>query len=247
MIFKPYYYFQTGCAAYLFGCGALGECTVVDAHEQDIDEYVRFAATKGMRLTHVIDTHVHADHLSGGSALAARTGAAYCLHESADVARAFTPLRDGQEIDLGNTQVKVLHTPGHTPESTCLLVSDHRRGPEPWFVLTGDTLFVGAVGRPDLPGRARENAAQLYDSIHGKLLTLPDDIEIYPAHFAGSACGAGMSGKPSSTLAFERRWNAMLGMTRDAFIAALIDVPPKPAGMERILLENQGRAARPAP
>jgi glyoxylase-like metal-dependent hydrolase (beta-lactamase superfamily II) len=123
-----------------------------------------------------------------------------------------------------------------------LLVTDLKRGTDPWFVLTGDTLFVGAVGRPDLPGRARENAAQLYASIHDKLLTLPDDLEIYPGHFSGSLCGAGLSGKPSSTVAFERRWNPMLSMDRETFIAALADVPPKPAGMDQILASNRGTA-----
>ncbi len=241
MIFKPYYYFETGCAAYLFGCGGLGKCAVVDAHEEDVDDYVAFASSKGMRITHVIDTHVHADHRSGGPALASQVGAPYCLHESADVALAFEPLHDGQELELGNTRVKVLHTPGHTPESISLIVTDHRRSDEPWFVLTGDTLFVGAVGRPDLPGRARENASLLYDSLHQKLLTLPDALEIYPGPFSGSVCGAGMSGKPSSTIAFEKRMNPLLSKSRDEFIEALSDVPPKPAEMEHILLINQGR------
>jgi glyoxylase-like metal-dependent hydrolase (beta-lactamase superfamily II) len=194
-----------------------------------------------MRITHVIDTHVHADHRSGGPALAKKAGAVYCLHESADVAVPFEPLRDGQDVELGNTHVRVLHTPGHTPESISLVVTDLRRGSDPWFVLTGDTLFVGAVGRPDLPGRARENAAELYDSIHQKLLSLPDDIEVYPAHFSGSLCGAGMSGKPSSTIAFEKRWNPLLAKSREDFIEALADVPPKPAEMEQILRINQGR------
>jgi glyoxylase-like metal-dependent hydrolase (beta-lactamase superfamily II) len=137
--------------------------------------------------------------------------------------------------------VKVLHTPGHTHESASFVVTDIRRGTDPWFVLTGDTLFVGAVGRPDLPGRARENAGRLHDSIHDKLLTLPDDVEIYPGHFSGSVCGAGMSGKPSSTIAFEKRWNPLLSVSRDGFVDALSDVPPKPAAMERILRFNQGR------
>jgi hydroxyacylglutathione hydrolase len=241
MIFKPYHYFDTGCAACLFGCGSLGKCCVVDAHEEDIDAYAAFAASKGMRIEYVIDTHVHADHRSGGPALAQRVDAPYCLHESADVAFPFEPLRDGQELDLGNTRVKVLHTPGHTPESVCLVVTDLRRGTDPWFVATGDTLFVGAVGRPDLPGKARENAAELFDSIHEKLLTLPDDVEIFPAHFAGSLCGAGMSGKPSSTIAFEKRWNPLLSKPRDEFVAALVDVPPKPDEMTRILASNRGR------
>jgi glyoxylase-like metal-dependent hydrolase (beta-lactamase superfamily II) len=242
MIFRPYYHFETGCAAYLFGCGSLGKCAVVDAREEDVDEYIAFAASKGMRITHVIDTHVHADHLSGGPDLARESGAAYCLHESADVLLQFDPLRDGQEVELGNTRLKVLHTPGHTPESVCLMVTDLRRGEEPWFVLTGDTLFVGAVGRPDLPGHARENAGELHDSIHQKLLTLPDKVEVYPAHFSGSVCGAGMSGKPSSTLAFEKRFNPWLSRTRTEFVDALAELPPKPAEMERVLLQNQGRA-----
>lgn len=240
MIFKPFYYFDTGCAAYVFGCGSLGKGAVVDPQEHDLDSYASFAAAKGLKITHVIETHVHADHRSGGRALAERTGAAYALHRSASLSFPFQPLDDGQEIELGNTRIKVVHTPGHTAESISLVVSDLRRGPEPWFVLTGDTLFVGAVGRPDLPGRERENAAQLYDSLHAKLLTLPDALEVYPAHFSGSLCGAGMSGKPSSTIAFEKRWNPMLSLGKDAFIVALADVPAKPADMLSTIRFNQG-------
>ncbi|MFQ5973625.1 MAG: MBL fold metallo-hydrolase [Alphaproteobacteria bacterium] len=243
MIFKPYYYYETGCAAYLFGCASQAKCAVVDPQERDLDEYVAFAEEKGMRITHVIDTHVHADHRSGGRALAERVGGAYCLHRSASVDFTFEPLDDGEEVELGNTRVQVLHTPGHTPESVCLVVRDLRRGPEPWFVLTGDTLFVGSVGRPDLPGRERENAAELYESLHGKILTLPETVEVYPAHFAGSACGAGMSGKPATTIAFEKRFNPILMMDRDAFVEELsAQIPPKPTEMETVLRFNRGRA-----
>jgi len=240
MIFQPYYYFETGCAAYLFGCGTLGKCAVVDAHEEDIDAYQAFAASKKMAITHVIDTHIHADHRSGGPALAKRTGAKYCLHQSAGVRFPFEPLQDQDILDLGNTRIQVLHTPGHTPESVSLLVTDFKRGADPWFVLTGDTLFVGAAGRPDLPGHARESASQLCESIHQKLFSLPDDIEIYPGHFSGSSCGTGMSGKPSSTIGYEKRWNSTLSLDHEGFIEKLSNVPAKPAEMEQILAFNRG-------
>jgi hydroxyacylglutathione hydrolase len=243
MILRPYYYDDRGCAAYLFGCGTLGQCAVVDARLDDVESYAAFAASKNMRVTHVIDTHVHADHRSGGRELARRVAAHYCLHEAADVVTPFLRLHDGQEIELGNTHIMVLHTPGHSPESVCLVVTDRKRGSDPWFVLTGDTLFVGAVGRPDLPGRARENAAQLHNSLHAKLLRLPGDLEIFPGHFSGSGCGTGLSGKPTSTIAFERRWNPMLSLDREAFIEALANVPPKPDEMEQILAFNRGRTA----
>ena len=175
--------------------------------------------------------------------MAARTGAAYGLHESADVAFPFTPLADGQELVCGNVTTRVLHTPGHTPESLSLVVTDRTRGPEPWFVLTGDTLFVGTVGRPDLPGAMEQSARDLYRSVQ-RLLALPEHTEIYPTHFSGSACGKGMSGKPMSTVAFEKRFNPALAIaSEDAFVAALTaELPPKPAGMEAMLRQNQGRA-----
>jgi hydroxyacylglutathione hydrolase len=243
MIFRPFYRFETGCAAYVFGCGGRGVCCVVDPHEADVDEYVAFATAKGMRIAYVFETHVHADHRSGGRAVVEKTGAKYALHRRADVAFSFDPLDDEQVIELGNTTVRVLHTPGHTPESIALVVNDLRRGPDPWFVCTGDTLFVGSVGRPDLPGRERDNAAELHRSLHDKLLVLPDALEIYPAHFSGSACGAGLSGKPSSTLAFERQWNPLLMLEQDVFVEQVGGASPeKPAGMTEILRFNQGRA-----
>jgi hydroxyacylglutathione hydrolase len=244
MIFRPYYHFETGCAGYVFGCGTLGKCAVVDLREEDIESAGTFAASKKMQITHVIDTHIHADHRSGGPVLATQINAKYCLHQSAKVDFPFEPLYDEQLIDLGNTRIQVLYTPGHSPESVCLLVTDFRRGPEPWLLLTGDTLFVGAVGRPDLPGHEQENAGQLFESIHQRLLSLPEDIEIYPAHFSGSLCGAGLSGKPSSTIGYEKRWNPMLAANREEFIDKLSQPPAKPADMAEILAVNRGKAAR---
>ena len=217
--------------------------TVVDPQAQDLERYLEFAELKQTKIAYVIDSHIHADHESGGRALAARTGAPYGLHESADVAFPFTPLADGQALVCGNVTTRVLHTPGHTPESLSLVVTDRTRGPEPWFVLTGDTLFVGTVGRPDLPGALEQSARELYRSVQ-RLLALPDHTEIYPTHFSGSACGKGMSGKPMSTVAFERRFNPVLAIaSEDAFVAVLTaELPPQPAGMEATLRQNQGRA-----
>jgi glyoxylase-like metal-dependent hydrolase (beta-lactamase superfamily II) len=217
--------------------------TVVDPQEDAADAYIEFAHSKGMKIAYVVDTHVQADHISGGRTISAKTGAAYCLYESADVAFDFTRLSDGQEIVCGNTVMKVLHTPGHTPESICLLITDRSRGPEPWFLLTGDTLFVGAVGRPDLPGRAEASARELYRSLHHKVLALPDTVEIYPSHFSGSVCGAGMSGKPGSTLGFEKRLNRLLSLgSEDEFVQAITkETLPKPDTMMAVLARNQGR------
>lgn len=227
--------------SYLFGCIGHRKAIAVDVVAGDEQWFVDQAKAMGVEITHVVDTHVHADHYSGGRELAARVGAPYCLHEAArgSVHFDFTALRDGQELDAGNVRATVLHTPGHTLDSLCLLVKDMRRGDEPWFVVTGDTLFVGAVGRPDLAGREREMAALLYDSLHSKLLPLPGDLEVFPGHQAGSACGAGLSGKPSSTLGFEKRWNPALSLDKSDFVAAVTEsVPPRPAGMDAIVAAN---------
>ncbi|HSV51261.1 MAG TPA: MBL fold metallo-hydrolase [Burkholderiaceae bacterium] len=227
--------------SYLFGCIGHRKAIAVDVVSGDESWFVEEAAALGVTIGYVVDTHLHADHYSGGRALAAQVGAPYCLHEAARevVGFSFEPLRDDQKLDIGNVQVKVLHTPGHTLESVCLLVKDLRRGDAPWFVVTGDTLFVGAVGRPDLAGREAEMAGMLYDSLHGKLLKLPPELELFPAHQAGSACGVGLSGKPSSTIGFEKRCNALLSLSREAFVAALTaGVPPRPVGMGAILAAN---------
>jgi glyoxylase-like metal-dependent hydrolase (beta-lactamase superfamily II) len=230
--------------SYLFGCAGVGKCVAVDVVAGDEDWFIAEAANLGVPISYVIDTHVHADHYSGGPALAQRVGAPYCLHESncGHTAYEFMPLADGQRLDVGNVVVDVLHTPGHTPDSICLLVRDLRRGDEPWFVITGDTLFVGAVGRPDLAGREREMAARLHDTLHDRLLSRSPELEIYPGHQAGSACGAGLSGKPASTLAFERRLNPLLSLPRDAFVDALVaDLPPPPADVTAIVHANLGQ------
>jgi glyoxylase-like metal-dependent hydrolase (beta-lactamase superfamily II) len=243
MIFQPFFFRGSGCAAYVVGCAGKAKCAVVDPRIEDVEAYLAVAAHHEMQVCYVVDTHVQADHRSGGRALAEKTGAKYALHRSASVEFAFEPLDDGQLLDLGNVSMKVLHTPGHTPESIALVVTDRRRGDEPWFVLTGDTLFSGAVGRPDLPGAAEPSAAALWSSLQ-KLLALPDSVEVYPAHFSGSACGAGMNGKPMSTIGFERRWNPLLALGRDEFVRQVCTgIPPKPAEMAAVMRFNQGRAA----
>ncbi|MDA8231634.1 MAG: MBL fold metallo-hydrolase [Magnetospirillum sp.] len=227
--------------SYFFGCGGKGKAIAVDVVAGDEEWFVRQAREANVTINYVIDTHVHADHYSGCKKLAEMVGAPYCLHES-DAGRVkfeFTSLRDGQFLDIGNVKVEILHTPGHTPDSICLLVTDIRRGDAPWFVVTGDTLFVGAAGRPDLLGREKEMAATLYDSLHSRLLSLPNDVEIFPGHQAGSVCGAGLSGKPSSTVGFEKRWNLGLSMDKAGFVEFLTgEIPPRPADMDKIVAFN---------
>jgi hydroxyacylglutathione hydrolase len=176
---------------------------------------------------------VQADHVSGARRLSEVTGAPVFMHQAADLRFPHTDLADEDELDLGNVGLKVLATPGHTPDGVSLLVTDRSRATEPWFVLTGDTLFSGGVGRPDLLGIGAERrlAEQLYDSLRGRLLALPDHLEVYPAHFGGAACGKGLSGKPGSTIGFERRFNpALQYANREKFVRfVLSDLPPQPA------------------
>lgn len=226
--------------SYFFGCGTLGKAVAVDVVAGDEAWFLDEARKANVSITQVIDTHVHADHYSGGRKLAAAAGAEYCLHENASVNFPFRRLRDGEVIEAGNVVMRVLHTPGHTFDSVCLAVTDKRRGDAPWFVITGDTLFVGSIGRPDLAGRETEMAGLLFDSLHAKLLALPDEVEIYPGHQAGSVCGAGLSGKPCSTIGFEKRFNLGLRIgNRDEFVRYLTsEIPPRPADMDRIVAAN---------
>jgi len=248
MIFRQVLYPDTGCASYVLGCLSQEKLAVVDPHEALVDEYLDAARRAESPIVAIVETHVHADHRSGATELARRTGAPIYLHEAADVDYPHQAVADGDIIALGNTALRVLHTPGHTPDSVTLLGSDRKRGTaETWFALTGDTLFVGDAGRPDLygEGSAEEFAGHLYDSLFEKLLRLDDHVEVWPAHFLGSACGRGLSGKPASTIGFERRWNAALQVrSRDEFVRHMLEgLPPAPAEHQAIRLFNRGRAA----
>jgi hydroxyacylglutathione hydrolase len=206
----------------------------------EVTQYAELAAQYETRIEAIVNTHVHADHRSGERRLKALVpDAAIYMHGDASVRYAFVPLRSGDEIVLGNVVVRVWHTPGHTPESLTLLVSDRTRSDDPWFALTGDTLFVGDAGRPDFGG---EQAAETLFASLQRLLTLPDWVEVYPAHVAGSPCGRRLSGKPSSTIGFERRHNPVLQACDAATFARILyeGVPPEPEGFHEILAFNRG-------
>jgi len=178
----------------------------------DPELYIRLAKENGLNIRYVIDTHLHADHVSGGRRLAKISGAEYVLHESADTQYSFRRLRDGEMLDLGNVQIQVLHTPGHTPEHISLLITDKTRGPEPWFLLTGHTLMVGDVGRTELASQSEIGARQLFGTIQ-RLKEFPDYLEVLPGAYAGSVCGRALSGKAVSTVGFERRFNRAFQIT----------------------------------
>jgi glyoxylase-like metal-dependent hydrolase (beta-lactamase superfamily II) len=166
--------------SYLLGCGGKGKAIAVDIFPEDVSWFMEQAKIKEVEIMYIIDTHIHADHVSGGLKLAKESGGIYCLNELSQPDFSFNKLKDNEILTIGNVSVKIIHTPGHTNDSLCLLVSDNKRSSEPWFLLTGHTLFVGSVGRPDLLGQEQKMAEQLYNSIFNKLLTLPEHVEIYP-------------------------------------------------------------------
>ncbi|MBI2217032.1 MAG: MBL fold metallo-hydrolase [Candidatus Rokubacteria bacterium] len=252
MIFQQLLNEESGCLSYLIGCGQAGEAVVVDPGRDRVAEYVRLARKKGLRITGIVETHTHADHISGNRDLAAAArDARIMVHRAAGAAFDHVGLADGDDITVGTVHLKVLHTPGHTPDSICLLVTDRSRGDEPWFVLTGDTLFIGSVGRPDFGGD--QAAEQLWDSLTRVLLPLDDSVEVYPAHGSGSLCGRAMSAKSGSTVGFERRFNPLLrARSRQEFVDLLMQgIPPKPPSFEKIVGKNRGLipidAAKPRP
>lgn len=237
MYFKQMLDEQCGCASYVIASRQSREAAIVDP-AINTEQYEALLATRGFRLRYVIDTHVHADHISGARRLADRYQAALCLHESAQVTYPFRSLYDDEELALGQLRLRVLHTPGHRPELISLLITNPPRSPEASMVLTGDSLLVGDVGRPDFGGG---DAAAQFESV-GRLLSLPDWVAVFPGHFEG-ACGKGMCGRPSTTIGFERRYNALARMERGEFIATLTEgVPARPLNMTAIELTNRGQA-----
>jgi glyoxylase-like metal-dependent hydrolase (beta-lactamase superfamily II) len=231
----------TVAASYLFGCGGQQAGAVVDPVESPAF-YLEAAENAGLRIRYVIDTHVHADHHSTGRALAQESGGEYVLHASAATEYPFRGVSDGDRLELGNVVARVLHVPGHTPEHLALLVTDRARADEPWLIFTGHTLMVGDMGRTELASSAEEGARALFESGR-RLAALSDHIEVFPGAFSGSVCGRGLSGKPSSTIGFERRFNRAFRIgDRDAFVALMLqDIPPRPPNAERMRLANLGR------
>jgi hydroxyacylglutathione hydrolase len=239
VLFRQFVDDDLGCASYLVGDEHAGVAVVVDPAYR-IEPYLEEAERRGVRLTAVLETHTHADHVSGHGRLALEHGLPVYVHDAAAAEYAHEPLADGSEIELGEVVVRTLHTPGHRPEHCAFAVIDRTRGDEPWLVLTGDSLFVGDAARPDLAVDARDGAEDLFRSLH-RLVDLGDGVEVFPGHVAGSLCGAAMSSKASTTIGFERRYNHALLEDEDEFLGlALGPQPPRPPNMERIVDLNRG-------
>jgi hydroxyacylglutathione hydrolase len=249
MFFRQLLNDETACASYLFGCKTKARFAVVDPHLDLVDEYIALAEAQRIPIVAVFETHLQADHVSGLPALVERTGATAYLPAGSGVEFEHVALDDGEIIELGNTEVRAIATPGHATAHHAYLVIDHVRGEEPWLVLSGDALLVGDAGRPDLHAHGEQTietmARQLYRSLTEKLLALPDHVLLYPAHYAGSVCGRGLSAHPSSTIGFERRHNSALQFgCEQEFVEALVkDIPPAPPQQAKIIAAN--RSGRP--
>jgi hydroxyacylglutathione hydrolase len=242
MIFRQIVHDDLGCASYLIGDDKAGVAAVVDPRFE-INDYLELARYLGVRIEHVFETHNHADHVSGHGRLAAATGATIHIHELVSPDFAHEPFTHGDEWMLGQLRIRALHTPGHRPEHSCFLLTDTRRGEDPWAVLTGDSLFVGDVARPDLAVEKTEGARGIFHSLRDQLLTLPDYIEIWPGHLGGSMCGGpGMDMKVSSTIGFERHHNTMLDLDdEDSFVEhALAKLGVQPPNFKAIVELNHG-------
>jgi hydroxyacylglutathione hydrolase len=211
---------------------------------EDIDVYLRLAEETGMKICYVLDTHLHADHVSGARKLAQLTGAEYVLHADSGAQFDFLAVHEGDELDMGNVSIRVRHTPGHTPEHISLLVTDKTRGLEPWFLLTGHTLMVGDMGRTELAASAEEGAGMLFETVQ-KLKSLPDYLEVFPGAFAGSVCGRALSGKPMSTIGFERKFNRAFQIAdRDEFVRHMLrEIPSPPPNAKENRALNMGFSA----
>jgi hydroxyacylglutathione hydrolase len=250
MFFRQLLNDGTACASYLFGCKSKQKFAVVDPHVDLVDDYIALAEAQGIPVVAVFETHVQADHVSGLPELVERTGATAYLPVGAGVEFEHVALADGDVVELGNTELQAVATPGHAPAHHAYVVTDHTRGEEPWMVLTGDSLLVGDAGRPDLhahgEGSVEEMARTLYRSLTERLLALPDHVLLYPAHYSGSVCGRGLSANPASTIGFERRHNRALQFdSEERFVEALTqDTPPAPPQQADILAANRSGRAR---
>ena len=242
MIFRQIIHDDLGCASYLVGDKDAGQAAVIDP-KFEIDEYLDLARYTGVSIEHILETHNHADHVSGHGRLAAATGATIYIHRDAAPSYEHTPIDDGFELEIGDVVIRAIHTPGHRPEHTAFALIDRNRGDEPWAVLTGDTLFVNDVARPDLAIEKREGARGIYRSLQDKLLTLPANCEVWPGHLGGSMCGGpGMDMKVSSTIGFEREHNPTLTIKdEEEFVeAAVSKLGPQPPNFEAIVELNKG-------
>jgi glyoxylase-like metal-dependent hydrolase (beta-lactamase superfamily II)/rhodanese-related sulfurtransferase len=232
-----------GCASYLIGDESSGEAVVVDP-AYAIEQYLDEAEKRKVRITRVLETHTHADHVSGHGRFALEHGVPVSVHPAAEPTFEFESLEDGQEISLGEVVIRVLHTPGHRPEHCCFAVVDNSRGDEPWLLITGDSLLIGDAARPDLASAAEEGARGMFTSLQ-RLLELPDGVQVYPGHVAGSLCGAAMSSMYSSTIGFERRFNHKLELVErseaDFVHETTSSSAPRPPNMERIVELNKGQ------